>query len=444
MRVGIAGVDENKRIDQARLALAGEIKGQTHAAFGVAGLNDMQLIGAARNAGMGISGLDRPAKCGIAGPNTRRIVGSAHVGVAGNLKPETMLAFQERDRALSELTLRSERVGDRVAREGWQFALWFVDFTYVLKKDGEWRKGREYVFGRECRSLPVFLDSCGYRARLVETAPKWAGDFDVYPHAIEKVDPDGYAAWDWPLDREKSLRDLDRLRAIFPNDERLWPVFSVRWAWRDDARLHSRIPWTCDLADLIPINRTQRPFKRETRREWVGKAIANALLIAEDSDFRAMVDAHGKVMIGGLVKGPCPRMARHVFAATLDSLFPGVDFWLLGQASYMVVNGLGMLGLLDKVNTDGSWWIQDARCDRFGVIEDNLITMYSMEGVGTTFFTLVELMAANIRSLVGAYMGEVQFPRIEMPVDPHDLYQMLEVREHFRAAQRQLGLWQEE
>jgi hypothetical protein len=31
--------------------------------------------------------------------------------------------------------------------------------------------------------------------------------------------------------------------------------------------------------------------------------------------------------------------------------------------------------------------------------------MYSMEGIGTTFFTLVELMAANIRSLVGGRPG---------------------------------------
>jgi hypothetical protein len=444
MRVGIAGVDENKRIHQAKLALAGEIKGQTHSAVGIAGLNDMQLVGAARHAGLGISGLDRPAKCGVAGPNTRRIVNSAQMGIAGNLKPETLIAFQERDRALCELSLRSERVGDRVARVGWEFTIWFVDFTYVLRKDGEWRQGRELVFGRQHRTLPVFLDSCGFRARLVKTAPKWAENFDVYPRAIEKVDPDGYAAWDWPLDRAKSLRDLDRLRVIFPHDERLWPVFSIRWTWRDDARLHSRLPWTCDLADLIPLNRTQRPFKRETRREWVGKAIANALLMAEDPDFRAMIDTHGQVMLGGMVKGPCPRMARHIFAATLVNLFPGVSFWLLGQASYMVVNGLGMLGILDQVHTDGSWWVQDSRCDRFGVIENNLITMYSMEGIGTTFFTLVELMAANLRSLIGAYSGEVAFPRMPMPIDVRDLYQMIELRDHYRTARRQLDLWPED
>jgi uncharacterized protein YfkK (UPF0435 family) len=31
-----------------------------------------------------------------------------------------------------------------------------------------------------------------------------------------------------------------------------------------------------------------------------------------------------------------------------------------------------------------------------------------------------------------------------MPIDLRDLYQMVEVREHFRAAQWELGLWQEE
>jgi hypothetical protein len=104
-----------------------------------------------------------------------QILEGRQVGMSGNLKRETTIALQERDHALSELTLRSERVGDRVARFGWQHALWFVDFTYVLKKDGEWRKGREYVFGREYRTLPVFLDSCGYRARLAKTRPSGPG-----------------------------------------------------------------------------------------------------------------------------------------------------------------------------------------------------------------------------------------------------------------------------
>ena len=43
------------------------------------------------------------------------------------------------------------------------------------------------------------------------------------------------------------------------------------------------------------------------------------------------------------------RQARHLFAAALTQLFPGVRLWLLGQANFATVNGLGMLGLLDQV-----------------------------------------------------------------------------------------------
>jgi len=37
------------------------------------------------------------------------------------------------------------------------------------------------------------------------------------------------------------------------------------------------------------------------------------------------------------------------------------DNW---QASATVVNRLGQLGLLDRVSTDGSWWIHHARIEQ--------------------------------------------------------------------------------
>ena len=277
-KIGIAGTDENKRItqaNQARIGIAGEVKGRTEAGarFGVGGLNDQHIIAAGKQAAFGISGLDRTAKVAVAGPNTRRIVESARgaMGIAGNLgggarqeiaeNVVDVAAFKRRDDAIGDISRQSQRLGDRAAREAWRNGIWFADFTYVctryedsgnggytLRANGGigWRNGRQAVFGREHRDLPFFIDSCGYRREITQTAPQWAGDFNVYPAAIEILDPDGYAAWDYPQDRVRTLQALRELMALFPDDTtsgRMWPVFSVRWTWDNSAHLSlSRLP----------------------------------------------------------------------------------------------------------------------------------------------------------------------------------------------------------
>lgn len=84
-------------------------------------------------------------------------------------------------------------------------------------------------------------------------------------------------------------------------------------------------------------------------------------------------------MIGGMVQGPCARGARHVFLVTLAHLFPEAQFWGLSQANYAVVNGLGQLGMLEKCWLDGSWYMKDAVASQFAIIENNLLTMLSLE-----------------------------------------------------------------
>jgi hypothetical protein len=455
MRVGIAGLDENKRLEQFE-----------RARFGMAGAGDRTLVDTA--ASVGIAGLDRASKVAAAGVNTRQIEGAAMYGIAGNLGSSTrqgfaaeladVAGFRERDERLAGLTRHSNRLGDRAAREAWQRGCFFSDFTYVCtpyeetetggyRRNGtmRWRRGRDLAFDRSNRSLPLLLDSAAYR-RFTGTAPGWAGDVVAYIEAIELADPDGYAAYDHIDSRERSLADLDALRSAFPGDERLWPVFSCRWTWRDDAHLDfARLPgWrSTELASLIPLNRTQKPLRRETRERMARQAIANALRLAEDPDFLDMVERHGKVMIGGMVKGPCSRYARHLYAATLCALFPGVQFWLLGQANFAVVNGLGMLGLLERVWTDGSWWILDSTAERFAVVEGGLITMHSFESDyrQQTFFTLVEMMAANLRSLLAAYQGLWAWPPPEpLPLDLLDGAQAVELKARLRTAQLELGL----
>jgi hypothetical protein len=428
MWVGIAGVDENKRTHQARLAISGEAGGAS-------------LAGAR----FGMNGLGVPPLWG----NDRCVLGAerAGSGMRGNPDALTQLgdaqALKDRDARLSSISSSSERLGDRVARRGWSAGVWFADFTYLTTRDMRWRRGREVVFGRRYRELPLFVDSCGYRREISGTAPHWAHDFDVYPAALELLDPDGYVAWDYPDDRQRTLEVLRKLAAIFPGDERLWPVFSVRWTWDDAAHLSfAKAPgWAGgELARFIPLTRTQRPYKRETRERWARQAIANALIVAEDADFRWMAETFGKIMVGGLIRSRCARMARHLFAATVASIFPDLELWLLGQANFAVVNGLGMLGYLDRVSVDGSWWLRDATADRFAILENQLITMLSLEGKARSFFTLIELMAANLRSLLAAYAGEIEWPPMHMPVNLVDLDQRRELKRHYRVAATQLRL----
>lgn len=416
--------------------------------FGVSGLSTGKNIRTA-GAAVGVAGLDRNGFADISAESLR-----------------------SRDRSLASLVQDSNRLGDRAAQSAWRRGVWFADFTYIttpfhaatdnggwVKGDGiGWRNGREFTFGRQNRALPLFIDSCGYRRELTGTAPQWAMDFDVYPQAIELIDPDGYAAWDYPQDRSRSLEALRELMGLFPGDVRngrLWPVFSIRWSW--DAKAHlsfGHLPgWSGrDLAAQIPQTRPQKKFKPETLERWARQAIANALVIAADADFRWMADTFGQVMIGGLVGCEMNRQARHLFAAALTQMFPGVKFWLLGQANFATINGLGMLGLLDQVWTDGTWWIKDATSERFAYVENGLITMHSFESsrkdadgkrqvYRQTFFTLVEMMAANLRSLLAAYDGLWSWPPPEpLPVDLMDAEQVKELKRRYVQAQMELGL----
>lgn len=461
-RFGISGLSTGKNIRTASAA-------NGCASVGIAGPNTRQIVRAGEQAaavgiaGLDTSGVNRAGSMGIAG----NLGGGAHTRIESGVVD--LAALHSRDRELAGITRNSERLGDRAARSAWQRGVWFADFTYICTpfegtanggyvNGGEmrWRDGRAQVFDPTNRTLPLFIDCCGYRRDITGTAPQWAMNFDVYPQAIELLRPDGYAAWDHPKDRAATMTALHELMRLYPQDAdngKMWPVFSVRWTWRDDAHLSfARLPgWASrELAALIPITRTQRVFKGATREQWARQAIANALVMAADPDFRWMCERFGRVMIGGMVGSACPRMARHIFAAVLCELFPDVQFWLLGQASFAVVNGLGMMGLLNQVWTDGTWWIKDATAERFAYVENGLITMHSFEsqtrGNGhkwqrETFFTLVEMMAANLRSLLSAYQGLWSWPPPEpLPVDLLDVDQAAELKQRYHAAQLELGL----
>ena len=354
----------------------------------------------------------------------------------------------------------SQRLGDRARSQAYKGGLFFADYGYAVKTTANgiaWREGREAVFGKSTRKIPFMLDSSGFRREISHTAPKWAYEFNNYLAAIELTNPDGFAAWDYPTDRARTIQFLSQLSAIFPDDPRVWPIFSIRWTWDDSAhQAFNQTPkWAGkNLAYLIPTNRTQRLYSEGSRELWVRQAIANAIIVANDPDFRMMVERFGQVMLGGMVAGPCPRMARHVFLSTICQIYPDVRIWGLGQANYATVNGLGQLGMLDRVWTDSSWWIRDAIAERIAFVEKGLITMISLESKSSekergaskreSFFSLSELMAANLRSLLAAYAGMIQWPQMDWPADlplsPLPIDRAKELKRHYQAAQLELGL----
>jgi len=57
----------------------------------------------------------------------------------------------------------------------------------------------------------------------------------------------------------------------------------------------------------------------------------NGRFAARDATLRAFADRATVVAIGGLVQGPCPRAARHLYLAELVRAFPDTHFWALGQ-----------------------------------------------------------------------------------------------------------------
>ena len=175
-------------------------------------------------------------------------------------------------------------------------------------------------------------------------------------------------------------------------------------------------------------------------RDAAGQAVHNGRLAAADPELRRYVEEAPLVAIGGLAQSPCPAEVRYLYLAELCRAFPETRFWALAQASAPVVNGLGRLGLLDRVYTDGSWWIHHARCEQLAVVEDGLLRSIRLTRTGARgFFTLPELMAANLRSLLSAYAGLWTFPGPPaVPTAMEDADARLELRRRMGYAQLDL------
>jgi hypothetical protein len=426
--VGIAGLDANLRVDQFGAALGIVTEGRGVPMQGLRaglGAGDVDRGHKAEAVTSTVGAGDDDGRDNASGRATWGIDNShtARFGVAGNLHTSLMSNLP---RMLRPGRTERERLGDVAAEVGWQYGVYFSDYTYVIctadhgrGEEMRWRKGRKAVFGREHRILPLFFDSGAYR-RHTGTAPNWASQFETYLKAIDLAQPDGFASYDFFDDKERSLRYFDKMCRLGYGPARgCFPVYHVQPAWDDGATV-TGVDWR-----NVP--------------EGGRCAIANARIAARDPVLRHYAKRARIIGLGGMVRGPVPRDFRHWYIAELCRLFPDHQWWGLGQANYKVVNGLGRLGLLDRVWLDGSWWILDAAAERFAVVEDGLIRMHSIEGVARSFFTITECMAANLRSLLSAYAGLWDWPPPDpIPLDLHDRDEAEELHRRMHQASLEL------
>jgi hypothetical protein len=350
-------------------------------------------------------------KLGIAGVNSRPLMRAADplIGIAGNwggsLRPQ-VASLLEPGAAISRA-----RLGDQAALHAWKHACFFLDYTYLTCPDrhtGRMRYRPDFAnfCAPETRRLPVYLDSAAYR-EFTSGAPTWSG-YDRYCEAIDLVQPDGAMAKDVVGDQGASRQGYERMCADGYGELAI-PVWQIVPSWVQGLSVE-----------------------------------ANAVLAIRDPVLRAYVDRAPLVAIGGLNQSPCPRSERSRYLEMLCRAFPDTQLWGLGQANPVVVNGLGCAGLLDRVCVDGSWWLHDARAEVLAVLEDGLIKTIRLTRTGArSFFPLLDLMSANLRSLLAAYAGLWTFPGPpKVPTDLDDLDARLELRR--RLAITQLSLFADE
>lgn len=416
MNCGIAGMDTSGQRELAQLGVVTEGRGEPGrvlAKFAGAGIDRKTKV----EAMCGASGVNtrhnQAAAFGAAGLNYREAIDVASTGISGNLAP----VYRARLPEMVQEGGGKQTLGDRAAAVAHRHAVLMADWTYVVctnhphDESLRWRKGRQRVFGKEHRRLPLYLDSGAYRI-WTGTAPRWA-NFDNYLTAIELVDADGYFALDIIGNQAESLRNYDAMRGMGLEPI---PVYHVRPRWSDRASVDVRV----------------LPQKART-------AIANAHLAAQDPVLQYYASKSQLVGLGGMVRGPIPRDVRHYYIAELCRLFPDHHFWALGQANFKVINGLGPLGLLERVWTDGTWWLLDAACERMAIVQEGQIRMLSLEGVAQSFFTMAERMAANLRSLLAAYAGLWAWPPPDpIPADLSDREQVVELSERVTQARLEL------
>lgn len=384
------------------------------ASLGIAGVNTRPLFRTA----LGIAGLDRTSKAALA--------------IAGNMSSPLRRSLSA-DLLKRSTPLSRRKLGDRIASRTWERSLWFPDWTYLVCTDREgnirWRNERQAMFSVEARQahseevgapVRLFLDSSAYRRRSGQ-APSWA-TYENYLKAIDLVRPEAFMAWDVFGDAAASLQGYQRM-VEDGYGQGCIPVWPITASW--DNRAGAVIEWSMNASEAV---RT---------------AIANARLAVRDPVFQYMAARSHLVAIGGMVQGPCPREVRHIYLAELCRLMPDHQFWAMGQASHVVINGLNQYGLLDRVWLDGSWWILHAMTDQIAILQNGLIKNIDLRYTGaTTTLTGAELMLCNLRSGVGAYLKEWSAPGPPaVPTEMRDIDALMELKKRIERETSQMTLF---
>ncbi|GEM_PF-1628952 len=303
----------------------------------------------------------------MAGVNTRPLMRAADpmVGIAGNWG-STLRPHVERVVAPGP-GISQQRLGDHATLHAWRHACYFLDDTDATcpgRQMGRmgYRPGFRELCAPETRRLPLFLDSAAFR-EFTGGAPAWSS-YDRYREAIELMRPDGVMAKDVVGNQRASLEGYERMSADGFAAITI-PIWQVMPAWVSGLSVE-----------------------------------ANARLASRDPVLRFSCDRSPLVALGGLSQSPCRRSERHRYLEVLCHAFPNTQFWALGQANPVVVNGLGCAGLLHRVFVDGSWWIHDAQAEVLAVLEDGLIKTIRLTRTG----------ARSFFPLLSAYAGLWTFP----------------------------------
>lgn len=318
-------------------------------------------------------------------------------------------------------------LGNRVAASSWQRGVFFLDWTFITATDGKpgfvrWQRWASEMLTPETRRMPLFLDSSGFR-RFTGEAPKWA-TYENYLRAIDLTHPTMYTAYDVVGDTETSVQLYDRMRADGYGN-RCIPIYQVQWDKTADTRIGGA----------------------QTLANDARNAVANAHRTVADPVFQHVASHSHIVAIGGLVssrkkQSPCPLAVRHIYFSEILRLMPDLQLWGLGMASPPIINGMGKAGYLPRFWSDSSKWIHDARDERIQVLQDGLLKNLPLTHTGAhSFFTLPELAAANLRSMLGAYDDQWAWPPPDpVPTNMADMDAVLELKKRIQSAQT--DLWQ--
>jgi hypothetical protein len=201
---------------------------------------------------IGIAGEPNSTKLRAAGQAMHSIAGSpsswsqsaARRALVGVAAANTGQLVDAAGRALSGQRGTWSGVADRTQVSGAGAACWLLDYSYVCTpyvptgnghaatEQMHWRAGREAVFGKAARTIPLIFDSGSYRIYLTGTAPAWM-TLARFVQAILLADPDGFMTQDDPSSLEATLANYAALEAALPGDPRHIPVWSCRWLWTD-------------------------------------------------------------------------------------------------------------------------------------------------------------------------------------------------------------------